>query len=73
MKDIKEQIAITCFCFEAVTYSHPFGHLGLKYSNLQKQEIVSGSGTALCSFACCTKSKKQLTFSCSTHRMNNHN
>lgn len=34
----QEQITITCFCYDAVTGSHPFGHLGLKSSDLQNQE-----------------------------------
>lgn len=41
----KEQMAITYFCYDAVTGSHPFGHLGLKSSNLHKpRNKVSVSG-----------------------------
>jgi len=48
-EDIEDQIAITCFCYDAATYFDPFGHLGLKSSNLQKQEKISVNGTLLCS------------------------
>jgi len=59
-EDLKYEIAITWFCYDAATDFNPFGHMGLKSSNLQKQETISMSDTLLCSSSSCTKTKTKV-------------